>query len=150
MKILCKKCEIDHVIKNGKARNLQRYKCKECNYSFVIGDRRERTPQAVKALAILLYSMSRSSYSFLAKLFKVSPTEVYNWIRNYAESIGEPIVSEGDYDIEFDEMWHFVGSKKQALALESSGSSHAKNHCLGATFKFEVRHEIDFCKLRMS
>ena len=85
----------------------------------------------MKALAILLYGMSRSSYSFLAKLFKVSPTAVYNWIRNCAESIGEAVVNKGDYDIEFDEMWHFVGSKKQTLALESSGPSHAENHCLG-------------------
>ena len=131
MRTLCKKCESDDVIKNGKARKLQRYRCKECSYSFVLGDRRERTPQAVKALAILLYGMSRSSYSFLAKLFKVSPTAVYNWIRNYAESIGEAVVNKGDYDIEFDEMWHFVGSKKQTLALESSGPSHAENHCLG-------------------
>ncbi|WP_198157290.1 hypothetical protein [Candidatus Nucleicultrix amoebiphila] len=56
--------------------------------------------------------MGKSSYGFIAKLFKVSRTAVYHWIRNFCEDLPPPQVPEGTYDIDFDEMWHYVTSKK--------------------------------------
>jgi len=41
MEIKFKNCGSTHYIKNGKIREKQRYKCKECGYNFVVGDERE-------------------------------------------------------------------------------------------------------------
>lgn len=112
MQISCKDCGSFKIVRNGKARRHQRYKCKSCGLSFIEGDRRQKTPIEAQALAVLLYGMGKSSYGFIAKLFKVSRTAVYQWIRNFCEDIPPPIVPEGDYDLEFDEMWHFINSKK--------------------------------------
>ena len=68
---------------------------------------------AKRSLAVLLYSMCKASYNFLGtKLFKVSPTTIMNWIKKYTNSIELPEVSGDIKEIEFDEMWHFVKSKK--------------------------------------
>lgn len=112
MRISCKDCGSYKLVRNGKARKHQRYKCKDCGLSFIEGDRRQKTPVEAQALAVLLYGMGKSSYGFIAKLFKVSRTAVYHWIRNFCEDLPPPQVPEGDYDIEFDEMWHYVNSKK--------------------------------------
>ncbi|MBY0502154.1 MAG: hypothetical protein K2P93_09195 [Alphaproteobacteria bacterium] len=48
--------------------------------------------------------MGKSSYGFIAKLFKVSRTAVYQWIRNFCEDLPLPQVAEGDCDIELDEI----------------------------------------------
>lgn len=112
MQISCKDCGSYKLVRNGKARKHQRYKCKECGLSFIEGDRRQKTSVEVQALAVLLYGMGKSSYGFIAKLFKVSRTAIYHWIRNFCEDLPPPQVLEGDYDILLDEMWHYVTSKK--------------------------------------
>jgi len=70
LKIICKKCGSNKVVKNGKVRSEQRYKCKECHHNFIIGDKREKLSAAARALAILLYGRGKASYGFIAKLFK--------------------------------------------------------------------------------
>ena len=55
------------------------------------------------------------SFRTIAKLFRVTPKAVYDWVKAYAkanyvkpEPQGEAVV------IELDEMWHFLHSKKQS------------------------------------
>jgi transposase-like protein len=36
----CKNCKSEKVVKSGKVRGKQRYKCMDCGYNFVIGDER--------------------------------------------------------------------------------------------------------------
>lgn len=111
--MLCKNCGNDHVHKNGKVRFQQRYKCKECGFNFVEGDKRSKPLTAIKrAFAIILYSLGKASYGFIAKLFNVTPAAVLKWIRKEAKTIEEPEISCHLEGIEFDEMWHFVQSKK--------------------------------------
>jgi len=95
-------------MKNGKIREKQRYKCRECGYNFVIGDEREKVKPEGKALAVLLYSTGKASYGFIAKLFNVSRTTVLKWIRNIG--IPEPKI---DGEIQIDEMWHFIVKKQK-------------------------------------
>jgi transposase-like protein len=117
--LCCKNCQSDQVIKNGFVRKKARYKCKSCGYNFVLGDARLKKNLAVKkALAVILYSLGKASFGFLAKLFGVSRTLTYKWIRKEADLLEEPIISEAIKEIEFDELWHFIGSKKT-----SDGSS---------------------------
>jgi transposase-like protein len=68
----CKKCGSQSIVKNGRVRQKQRYKCKDCSYNFTIGDAREKVSIEAKALAVLLYGSGKASYGMIARLFKQS------------------------------------------------------------------------------
>ena len=111
--VACKNCQDTHTVKNGFVRAKQRYKCKLCGYNFVLGDERHsQATEVKKALCIILYSLGKASFGFLAKLFGVSRTTPYYWIRHAAASTAEPTIAEDIQEIEFDEMWHFIQAKK--------------------------------------
>jgi transposase len=64
-----------------------------------------------------LYSLGKSSFGFLGKLFGVSRTTAYYWICQAAETITEPTIDHNIQTIDFDEMWHFLQSKKENSGL---------------------------------
>lgn len=109
----CKNCGGKEINKNGIVRNQQRYKCKECGLNFIIGDKRVKPLTAIKrAFAVILYSLGKASYGFISKLFGVTPAAVLRWIRQEAAHIDYPEISSSIQEMEFDEMWHFIQSKK--------------------------------------
>ena len=111
--IKCKRCNSERVVKNGFVRNKQRYNCKDCDYNFVLGDARNKHETEIKkALSVILYSLGKASFGFLGKLFGVSRSTPYRWIKKMAEGIAEPEIPADIKEVEFDEMWHFVQSKK--------------------------------------
>ena len=112
--MLCKRCSGNQVIKNGIVSGKQRYKCKDCLYNFREGDGRTNEKiVAKKALCILLYAMAKGSFRMLGRILDTDHTLVYRWIRNFGESLPEPVVSGDITEMEFDEMWHFIGQKKR-------------------------------------
>jgi transposase len=114
----CKRCQSRHFIKNGTARGKARYKCKDCSYNFIQGDERIKEDLVIKkALAVILYSLGKASFGFLGKLFGVSRAIPYRWIKGEAKKIAEPGISGEIKEMEFDEMWHFIGSKKTRNGL---------------------------------
>jgi transposase len=116
--IPCKNCHQNHTVKNGYVRHKQRYKCHSCGYNFVEGDaRHKRETELKKALSIILYSLGKSSFGFLGKLFGVSRTTTYYWVRQVAATIDEPTIAHDVQAIDFDEMWHFLQSKKENSGL---------------------------------
>jgi transposase len=111
--VKCKNCDSDKAMKNGIVRGKQRYKCKECGYNFVVGD--ERTDEkiaALKALVVIFYSIGKCSYGMLAKIFKRDRSLIYHWVKEAGLSCELPAVGGEIQEIEFDEMWHFIQSKK--------------------------------------
>jgi len=114
MEIICKNCGSNHCTKNGKVRGKQRYRCKSCQYNFVVGDQREKAGPEAKALAVLLYSTGKSSYGFISKLFNVSRTAVLKWIRNVARCLPEPTIDGQIKEVQIDEMWHFINEKNKS------------------------------------
>ena len=123
----CKNCKSEKIVKSGKVRGKQRYKCKECGYFFVVGD--ERTNEkiaALKALCVLLYSLGKGSYSMLGKLFGRNRSLIYRWVREAGMNTDEPTINGEIKEIEFDEMWHFIQSKK-----ENFGSSRLLTAAVG-------------------
>ena len=111
--VKCKNCESGCIVKNGKTREKQRYRCKECGYNFVEGDGRTNEKiTAKKAMCVLLYSLSKASYSMLAKIFDTWPSLVYRWIKEAGAKLPDQEVSGQISQMEFDEMWHFIGNKK--------------------------------------
>jgi transposase len=109
----CKNCGSEKTVKSGQLRGKQRYKCKQCKYFFVEGDQRtNKKIAALKALCVLFYAIGKGSYGCLGKIFDRDRSLVYRWIKQAGLDTNEPIVSEDIKEMEFDEMWHFVGSKK--------------------------------------
>ena len=116
--VSCKNCHQNNTIKNGYVRSKQRYKCHNCGYNFVLGDaRHKQVTELKKALSIILYSLGKSSFGFLGKLFGVSRTTAYYWVRQVAEATEEPTIGDEICSIDFDEMWHFIQSKKESSGL---------------------------------
>ena len=115
----CKQCDCKDFVKNGYVRGVQRYRCKNCGLNFVKGDKRVKEDTAIKrAIAVILYSLGKSSYGFIAKLFGVTRPAVQKWLKREADLLAEPEIAATIQEMEFDEMWHFIGSKKT-----NSGSS---------------------------
>ncbi len=110
----CRYCGSEKTHKSGKIRGKQRYKCKDCGKNFLETDGRiKETTTAKRALAVMLYTFSKASYNFLAKkIFHCSPTTVMNWIKKASAEVKMPEITNDIKEIEFDEMWHFIGSKK--------------------------------------
>ena len=109
----CKNCAFEHVVKNGIVAGRQRYRCKQCGCNFREGDARTNEKIAAKkALCVLLYAMAKGSFRMMGKILNTDHALVYRWIRAFGESLPEPDVSGQITHMEFDEMWHFVGSKK--------------------------------------
>jgi transposase-like protein len=115
----CKQCDGKDFVKNGFVRGQQRYRCKSCGLNFVVGDKRVKEDTAIKrAFAVILYSLGKSSYGFIAKLLGVTRPAVQKWLRRETDLLGTPEIPATIEEMEFDEMWHFIGSKKT-----NSGSS---------------------------
>ena len=111
--IACKRCGHTRCVKNGTVRPKARFKCKQCGCNFVEGDERVHEQLVVKkALAVLLYALGKASFGFLGKLFGVSRSLTYRWIREEAATLPDPTVSGAIEELELDEMWHFIQSKK--------------------------------------
>jgi transposase len=110
---ICKHCGFGESVKHGRVRGKQRYRCKQCGFHFVEGDARAKESLvAKKAMAIVLYSLAKASFGMLGKVFGVSRALTYRWIKEVAETLPEPEVPGDIKEMEFDEMWHFIGSKK--------------------------------------
>ena len=115
----CKKCGSGSVVRSGAVAGKQRYRCRECGCHFREGDDRTNAGvTAKKALCVLLYATAKVSFRALGRALGANHALVYRWVREFGESLPEPEVPGGIREMEFDEMWHFVGSKKT-----SSGSS---------------------------
>jgi transposase-like protein len=116
--LTCKKCNSEKIVKSGIVAGKQRYKCNDCKCNFREGDNRTNEKVAAKkALCILLYAMAKGSYRMLGRILGIDHTLVYRWIKEYGENLPEPEVTGEITQMEFDEMWHFIGSKKENFGL---------------------------------
>src|SRR5919112_1157930 len=99
------------------AQGHQRYRCKACGRNFTATPARGKPP-AMRALAVLLYSLGNVRQGMIAKLLGVSHVAVYKWIRAAGEDAPTPAAKVANNIVQIDGMWHFVDGKKQDLALE--------------------------------
>jgi transposase len=115
----CKNCHSTNVVKSGKVRGKQRFKCKDCGLRFVEGDGGTNEKIiALKALCVVFYSLGKTSYNMLGKIFGRDRSLIYRWIREAGLLTEEPVIDGEIREIAFDEMRHFIQSKKR-----NSGSS---------------------------
>ncbi len=59
--------------------------------------------------------MAKGSYRMIGHILKIHHTLVYRWIRAFGEALPEAKVEGDIMQMEFDEMWHFIGSKKTSF-----------------------------------
>jgi hypothetical protein len=55
----------------------------------------------------------------MGKLFGRNRSLIYRWIRDAGLNMDEPVAGGEITQIEFDEMWRFILSKKETLAHQS-------------------------------
>ena len=135
--ICCKRCKADKVVKNGIVRDLQRYLCKSCSFNFTNTPKRGKS-EAVKDLALAMYSLGNMSFRGIGALLGVSNVSILAWVRHRAKNLPDvppapvPAVT-GDVKpvIVVDEMWHFIQKNCKTLAMASFRSSWKKNYCMG-------------------
>ena len=82
-------------------------------------------------MCVLQYGQGKASFNMLAKIYDTWPSLVYRWVKEAAEQLPEPEIAEDTKEIEFDEMWHYTGQKKQTLAHQSSRPCHSSNDSMG-------------------
>ena len=92
----CKFCNGEKVVKNGKVKDVQLYRCKECKHQFLDNGSfvKMRTKSGVVTCALNLYFDGLSTWKIqrqLAKIFQVdvSVTTVWKWIMKYSEVVNE-------------------------------------------------------------
>ena len=108
----CKKCGRSHYVKAGKVQGEQRFKCKDCGCQFVPTRQKGRSANT-KTLALFLY-VSGLSLRRIAKVVKADVHAVYRWILAYGRMNYEKPEPRGEaVEVELDEMWHYLHSKKQ-------------------------------------
>ena len=126
----CKHCGSGAFVRNGMAPGHQRYRCKACGRSFTATPPRG-TPPAMKALAVLLHALGDVSQGMIAKLLGVSHVAVDKGVRAAGEGTPAPLATPSSGIVQIDEIWHFVGGKKQGLALAGLRSCGTANPGLG-------------------
>jgi len=53
----------------------------------------------------------------LAKIFAVSNGTIHNWVTAAATALPDSKIPEDIKEIEFDEMWHYIGKKNESCGL---------------------------------
>lgn len=115
----CPYCGCDSLIKNGSTRGVPKWKCKICGRQTSLkGDKVEedRQKDQMRSEAVLLY-LSGLSLNAIAVLKSVVPSTIQRWVRQYAQArAAKPQPGPtGVIVMEIDEVWHFVGNKKNKL-----------------------------------
>lgn len=115
----CPKCHSDKNVKNGRALNKQRYKCKECGCSYTQSHKHGYGLEK-RLMALKLY-LECNGLRGSGRILGVSNVTILNWIRNFVKSVKEYVSKNMPNDIqnievvESDEMWHFTVKKNESF-----------------------------------
>ncbi len=118
-RITCPQCGSGHIKKNGTtAQGKQRYRCKSCGKSFLflLSYTYRACIPLLRALIVPM-TLNGSGIHDIARVLQISPTTVLCVLRQAAATVSEPSVPARIKDLEVDEQWSFVGSKKQPCWL---------------------------------
>ncbi len=113
MNLSCANCQSNQLVKNGRSRHgHQRYRCKSCGTTFGDVDRRLVSGE-IKESALRHYAEGVGLRA-TERLVGVSHNSVINWVKQ--EVAGKALAridpSEISY-VEADELWSYVGEKKE-------------------------------------
>jgi insertion element IS1 protein InsB len=117
----CPSCDSTDVIRHGRTEvQKQRYRCHACGRTFVENPEPLGYSETIKREILAAYR-ERGSLRALTRIFGVSRTTVSQWLKGEAEalsSLEETLYpARADDVLELDELWSFVGSKRQVCWL---------------------------------
>ena len=76
----CPKCQSTDSVKNGMVRGVQRFKCKNCKYNFVLTDKRTTKELTIlKALSTLINALGDIPYDELEELLNRDRSQLHRW-----------------------------------------------------------------------
>jgi IS1 family transposase len=117
--MVCPRCGAKQIIRNGTIHNgKQKYECRICNRQFVENPRNRTIPHEIYELIdrLLLEKIPLAGICRVAGISKPwlqrYVNDKYDSIPEQADVLGKP---KGRLTIECDEMWSFVGSKKNKV-----------------------------------
>ena len=86
----CSRCDSTDVMRHGKdRRGVQRYRCRECAYTFRENPKPKGYTEEEKQRILAAYR-ERMSLRGLTRVFGVSRTTVSTWLRQEAETLSPP------------------------------------------------------------
>lgn len=109
----CPSCKSNtRQVKNGlNGSGSQKYRCNECRTVYTPEPREIGYPSETRLLAIRMY-VEGSSYRSIARILKVNPQSVANWVSRYTTNLPPAPMPNKVKKAELDELYTFVGEKK--------------------------------------
>lgn len=80
--ICCPKCKERYIVKSGKVKGRQRYKCNNCNYYFTVLKKGKNIDPYFVIKALQLY-LEGVTFREIERILGVSHVSVMNWVRRY-------------------------------------------------------------------
>ena len=116
MTIQCPHCKNEfEQVKAGKTKyGSQRYKCKGCQRRHTPEPKPQGYPEAVRQEAVRQY-VDGMNYRRIARHLGVDHKSVMNWVKAHAVQQAQAPVPADISNAEMDELYTFVGSKKEDL-----------------------------------
>ena len=112
----------------------QRHRCGVCNRVYTPIPNLNGYPPEIRMLAIRMY-VEGNSQRAIGRILKVSQQSVANWINAYVEKLPPAERPEKLNIAELDEMYTFIGDKKQNLHPNYRGSRDTVRSKLGYYWK---------------
>ena len=105
----CPRCEtVKRQVKNGlNGSGSQKYKCSECGAVYTPEPKENRYPGETRLLAIRMY-VEGSSYGLIARVLKVNPQSVANWVNQYTSKLPAAPMPNKVRKAELDELYTFI------------------------------------------
>ena len=89
----------------------QRDRCGECNRVYTVEPTHHGYPKETRLLAIRMY-VEGSSDGSIARVLKVNPQSVANWVSQYTAKLPKAPMPSKVREAELDELYTFLGKKK--------------------------------------
>jgi transposase-like protein len=109
----CPRCKsVKRQVKNGlNGSGSQKYKCNECGEVYTPEPKENGYPAETRLLAVRMY-VEGSSYGSIARILKINPQSVANWVAQYTAKLPPAPIPNKVRKAELDELYTFVGEKK--------------------------------------
>ena len=107
----CPKCNGNCVIKSGKIKGRQRYKCKPCSYFYTVKQKSDTSTAGIRRFALTMY-LEGMGFRSIGRSLGFSHVAVYQWIKSFGEQVEDVKSSKPAKIVEIDELHSYVGYKK--------------------------------------
>lgn len=109
----CPNCKTtERQVKNGlNPSGSQKYRCNKCKSVYTPDPKPNGYPEETRLLAIRMY-VEGNRYGAVARILKVNPQSVANWISQYTAKLPDAPMPEKVKKAELDELYTFIGQKK--------------------------------------